>query len=678
MPNVTSHSVLKIAVLNPLYTLFDYLPPDNTPLEAIPLGARVQIPFGRRTQIGFVIAYGSTTFNQDQLKSILHLIDQSPLFPPNTWNLLLKAHQYYHHSLGEVIQTGLPLALRKGKPLLSEQEYSKILTPPVFNAPAIPTLNPEQHHAVEQLQKTHNTFHCFLLEGITGSGKTEVYLQAIQTIRDNQKSVLILIPEIALSPQTLERFQMRFNEPIALYHSQMTDKQRLLSWCAIKDGKIKIIIGTRSALFLPIQDLGLIIIDEEHDASFKQQEGFRYSARDMAVLLAQQQHIPIILGSATPSFESLHNANQKKYTPLFLPNRAGNAQLPELTIIDIRHKKLEGGLSNQLISNMEKHLEEKGQVLVFLNQRGYATAWMCFDCGWFAQCKRCDTRLTYHRGMQRLRCHHCEAQLPIPKVCQACASPNIRALGTGTEKIEETLQILFPNKTQVRIDKDTTARKGTLQSKLTQITTGDAQILIGTQLLAKGHHFPNVTLVAIVDVDGGLFSTDFRAVERMGQLITQVAGRAGRGARKGSVILQTCHPENGLIQSMAQQNYQAFSNTLLVQRKECALPPFSHFALLRASATNASLPEEFFNELKQALKKIALPTISVLGPVPAPMPKRQNNFRFQLLLQSQDRASLHQLLKQLRVITLDNNYPRLHTLAKRLRWSIDVDPIEMG
>lgn len=679
-PKGRAISVLKIAILGPLYTLFDYLPPENIPLETIPVGVRVSIPFGTRCCIGFVIGFGETNLNNAQLKSILTILDQTPLFPQTTWNLLLKAHQYYHHSLGDVIQTGLPLAIRKGKPLLSEEDYLKILKIQAIDATQAPALNAEQHQAVEQIQQAQNTFHCFLLEGITGSGKTEVYLQAIQTIRNIQQSVLVLIPEIALSPQTLERFQTRFNEPIALYHSQMTDKQRLLTWCAIKDQKIKIIIGTRSALFLPIQDLGLIIIDEEHDASFKQQEGFRYSARDMAVLLAQQQKIPIVLGSATPSFESLHNVNQKKYTFLHLPNRAGHAQVPELSMLDIRHKKLESGLSNQLITHIKAHLQQNGQVLIFLNRRGYATAWMCFDCGWFAQCKRCDTRFTYHLETQRLRCHHCNHQIRPATHCLACASPNIKALGTGTEKLEETLQNLFPNTTQVRIDKDTTSRKGELQSKLTQITSGEAQILIGTQLLAKGHHFPNVTLVAIVDVDGGLFSTDFRAVERMGQLITQVAGRAGRGDRKGSVILQTCHPENILIQSIAKHNYQAFAKMLLTQRAACALPPFSHFALLRASATKARSPEYFLEQLKAALHRAAVPNTVILGPVPSPMAKRQNNFRFQLLLQSADRTNLHQLLKQLRFIIDDTQGKggELVKLSKKIHWSIDVDPIEMG
>lgn len=677
MPELNTHSVLKVVIFSNLDTLFDYGPPDTIPIEEIPLGVRVRVPFGTRFCIGMVMDKGPLQVDKSVLKSIIDILDKEPLFPEKTANLLLKAHQYYHHNLGEVLQTGLPDALRKGKPLLSLDECLKHL-----NYPSIPcapqlSLNEEQAQALEQIQKAHNKFECFLLEGVTGSGKTEVYLQAIQAIRDNQQSVLILIPEIALSPQTLERFQARFSEPIGVYHSQMNAKQRLVTWCAVYYQQVKIIIGTRSALFLPMQDLGLIIIDEEHDASFKQQEGFRYSARDMAVLLAQQQKVPIVLGSATPSFESLHNANQKRYTLLSLSKRAGNAQPPEVQVLDVRHKRLPGGLSAALISEIKKHLQAKGQVLIFLNRRGYAPAWMCFDCGWFAQCKRCDARLTYHRESKRLRCHHCESKMSVPTQCLACSSSNIKALGTGTEKLEETLQALFAEHPQVRIDKDTTSRKGELQSRLAQIAKGEADILIGTQLLAKGHHFPNVTLVAIVDVDGGLFSTDFRAVEKMGQLIIQVAGRAGRGDRKGVVILQTCQPEHPLLQSIVQQNYHGFAQSLLIERQACGLPPFSYFALLRASGSKVGVPELFLRQLKQALQALSVHQVSILGPVPAPMAKRQDHFRYQLLFQSQDRAKLHYLLANLRLI-LSEPKSTLSTLAKRLRWSIDVDPVEMG
>jgi len=676
--------ILKIAILGPLYGLFDYLPPLTQSSESIPKGVRVRVPFGKRVAIGFVIDYGHSDMKAQQLKPILDILDTEPLFPHPTWNLLIQAHRYYHHSLGDVLQSGLPLALRKGKAVLSSSEYQSILSiPQCQSLPQTPVakksfiLNAQQASALEQIQRASDHFACFLLSGITGSGKTEVYLQAIEKVRHDNKAILILIPEISLSPQTLARFEERFEEPIGLYHSQLTDKQRLRLWCAIKDKKINIIIGTRSALFLPIQNLGLIIIDEEHDASFKQQEGFRYCARNMAVLLAQQQNIPIVLGSATPSFESLYNVQQKKYTLLSLPYRTGDAQLPDIKLLDVRHKKLKGGLSSALIDQIKSHLENHNQVLIFLNRRGYAPAWMCFACGWFAQCKRCDARFTYHKNTQYLQCHHCEYKIRPPTACAQCTSTQVDALGAGTEKLEETLQSLFPNNTLLRIDKDTTARKGELTKKLQAITTGAAQILIGTQLLAKGHHFPNVTLVAIVDIDSGLFSTDFRAVERMGQLITQVAGRAGRAHKKGTVILQSYHPDNILIKKIIAGDYDSFSQMLLEQRAACHLPPFSHLALVRACARQAQLPEDFLTQIKAYLSSAVIGplNIDILGPVPAPMARRKNYFHFQLLLQSANRHHLHQVLAAIRS---DLIHSKLKNLAKKLLWSIDVDPMEMG
>jgi primosomal protein N' (replication factor Y) len=411
-------------------------------------------------------------------------------------------------------------------------------------------------------------------------------------------------------------------------------------------------------------------VDEEHDASFKQQEGFHYSARDLAVLRAHLEQCPILLGSATPSFESLHNVTLNKYTLLELPERVNQALLPKIEIQDVRHKKLNGGLSAQMIDKIQKHLNDGQQVLIFLNRRGYAPTWMCYECAHTASCLQCDAKLIYHHSKKKLLCHHCHRIYPLQETCSQCQAP-MNAVGIGTEKLEETLAELFPNTPPLRIDSDTTRKKGMLTEKLGLIHEGSAQLLIGTQLLAKGHHFPNLTLVAIVDVDGGLFSSDFRAVEKMGQLITQVAGRSGRAEKPGEVVLQTCHPQHPLVQALIEKGYDAFATELLKERQQTFLPPFSHLAIIRAQAKTAQAPEQFLEKLKKMLDQISS-EVSVFGPNIAIMAKKQGYHRFQLTLQASSRNQLHGLLAKL--TELIQKVPE----RTRVRWSLDVDPIEMS
>ncbi len=534
-----------------------------------------------------------------------------------------------------------------------------------------PALGTAQQAAVDAVGAAFGRYAGFLLDGVTGSGKTEVYLRLIAQALAAGRQTLVLVPEIGLTPQLLERFRRRFPVPIAVLHSGLADGERLNAWLAARAGLAPIVIGTRSAVFTPLPRLGLIIVDEEHDPSFKQQDGFRYSARDVAVVRAQKAGVPVILGSATPALESLANASTGRYVRLELPERAGSAIHPQLHLLDIRHQRLDGGISEPLYGVMGRHLERGGQVLLFLNRRGYAPVLLCHDCGWVASCRRCDAHLTYHAGHKRIRCHHCGTERPLPQQCGGCGSHDLRPIGHGTERVEEALRARFPAIGIERIDRDATRRKGSLEAKLERVHSGEARILIGTQMLAKGHHFPDVTLVGILDADQGLFSADFRAGERMAQLILQVAGRAGRAERPGEVLIQTHHTDHPLLRLLIDEGYGAFAAAALEERRQAELPPYAFLALLRAEAPAAAVPLAFLEEARQLAGGLQPEGVLLLGPVPAPMEKRAGRFRAQLLLQAAGRAALHRLL--------DRWLPLLEEskAGRRVRWSLDVDPGEM-
>lgn len=532
-------------------------------------------------------------------------------------------------------------------------------------------LNTEQKAAIAAVNNSLGKFAVFLLEGITGSGKTEVYMQIIRSVLERGQQVLVLVPEINLTPQLEERFRQRFSVALALSHSNLTDKQRHTAWLNMQQGTSAILLGTRSALFTPLKKPGLIILDEEHDASFKQQEGFRFSARDVAIMRGKLLNVPVLLGSATPSLESLHNANQQRYQHLILSQRAGNAVEPTLHLLDIRNKKLHNGLSEPLIAELRNALANKEQVLLFLNRRGFAPTLICHGCGWVARCRHCDANLVIHNHENLLRCHHCGKEEHMLPTCPACKTGELMPLGLGTERIEEALRELFPDKTLVRLDRDTTQRKGSLERYLAQINDGKADIILGTQMLAKGHHFPNVTLVAIVDVDSGLFSIDYHATERLAQMITQVSGRAGRAEKPGKVILQTRHPDHKLLNTLIQEGYRRFADTALAERKEAALPPFSYHALLRAQAGNPNLPLAFLQAAATLAKTYKAGHTQILGPVPAPMEKRAGLYRYQLLFQSNKRSDLQKCLTEL-IANIDTIKH-----IKKIRWSLDVDPVDL-
>ncbi|WP_108652458.1 primosomal protein N' [Dongshaea marina] len=532
--------------------------------------------------------------------------------------------------------------------------------------------NVEQQLAIETISQQLGQFSPILLEGVTGSGKTEVYLRILEQVLSQGQQALILVPEIGLTPQTVQRFKRRFNVPVLVQHSAMNERERLNVWLKMRDGSGALLIGTRSALFTPARNLGLIIIDEEHDNSFKQQDGFRYHGRDLAVLRAKLENIPILLGSATPSLETIYNAEQGRYRHLTLTERAGDAAFADQHLLNIRGVQLTSGLSPQLITLISEHLGRGEQVLLFLNRRGYAPSLLCHQCGWVAQCPHCDIPLTLHQGQRRLICHHCDYRINQPYNCPQCHQPQLMGSGLGTEQVEQALKQLYPQYQTIRIDRDTTRRKGELEEHLEGVVRKEYQILLGTQMLAKGHHFPDVTLVALLDVDSALFSPDFRAQERLSQLITQVAGRAGRSDKPGTVLLQTHHPEHPLLQDLISHNHALVIRELLNERQQSMLPPYSYQVLLRAEAFNAEDAIRFLEEACGILHPaaVSIGAIQLLGPMPAPMEKRAGRYRYLLLLQASQRQPLARLLSH----TLE----QLDKLKRpnQLRWSLDVDPQE--
>ncbi|WP_031523350.1 primosomal protein N' [Siccibacter colletis] len=533
-------------------------------------------------------------------------------------------------------------------------------------------LNTEQATAVGALHSAADSFSAWLLAGVTGSGKTEVYLSVLENVLAQGRQALVLVPEIGLTPQTIARFRERFQAPVEVMHSGLNDSERLSAWLKAKSGEAAIVIGTRSSLFTPFKDLGVIVIDEEHDSSYKQQEGWRYHARDLAVWRAHADRIPIILGSATPALETLHNVRQRKYNLLKLTRRAGNARPAMQHVLDLKGQQLQAGLSPALINRMRQHLQADNQVILFLNRRGYAPALLCHDCGWIAECVRCDHYYTLHQAQHHLRCHHCDSQRAVPRQCPSCGSTHMVPVGLGTEQLEHSLAPLFPGVPISRIDRDTTSRKGALEQHLAEVHRGGARILIGTQMLAKGHHFPDVTLVSLLDVDGALFSADFRAAERFAQLYTQVAGRAGRAGKQGEVILQTHHPEHPLLQTLLTEGYDAFADRALLERSSVLLPPWSSHVLIRAEDHNNQQAPLFLQQLRNLLQASPLADnqLWIVGPVPALQPKRGGRYRWQLLLQHTSRPRLQHLISS--TLALINTLPE----ARKVKWVLDVDPIE--
>jgi len=734
---VSDSTILKVAVNVPLSRDFDYLPPASGPVPAV--GCRVLVPFGRRQQIGMVTAHANeSVISAARIRRCSRVLDENAILSdPDLW-LIRFASDYYHHPIGEVVSAALPALLRQGKPLhptvervaitdSGAQENIDMLaqraprqaellealidaggdgldadlltdTLPTWRRAAKRlgekgllsifevraedfderlvseqspdlTLNADQERALEILRAS-DQFGVFLLDGVTGSGKTEVYLQRVRNILEQGRQVLILVPEIGLTPQLVARLTDRLGIEPALLHSGLSNNARLAAWRAARSGAARLVVGTRSAIFTPLNKPGLIIVDEEHDHSFKQQEGLRYSARDLAIARAKRLDIPVILGSATPTLEMLQHCRNGTYEHIILPARAGEAKPPVMRLIDTVRSPATDGISEPLAEAIQKHLHDGGQILLFLNRRGFAPTLICSNCGHIAGCDRCDSRLTVHARSRQLQCHHCGACRPLREQCDECGE-TVKPLGEGTERLEESLRTRFPDVAISRIDSDSTQQKGAMHEALESATLGHANILVGTQMLSKGHHFPNLSLVGIVNADQGLFGTDFRSAERMAQSIIQVAGRAGRESRPGEVLIQTAFPENEFWSTLIEGGYSQIADDALAEREITRWPPFTRLALLRSAAHQKADAHRFLDVARRHLAAEANEALRILGPVDAPMARKAGRYRAQLLLQSSDRSTLHRALRILRPML------EADASARKVRWSIDVDPGEL-
>ena len=729
--------IVKVAVDVPLSREFDYLPAAGDPLPQP--GCRVLVPFGHRRQTAMVTALAAKSeLPGSKVRRCLSTLDREPVLSEDDLWLIRFTSNYYHHPVGEVVAAALPALLRQGKPLhpvlvhvvatdagektdletlarraprqaellellldaggngldvetLAEQypTWRRAARPlrekglisqheaRVYEArndetspgqPG-PTLNAAQEAAV-QVVRSHRGFGAFVLDGVTGSGKTEVYLSLMQEVIAAGSQVLVLVPEIGLTPQLVARLQRRLGIAPAILHSGLTDLERLSAWRRARSGAAPLVVGTRSAVFTPLPGLGLVIVDEEHDHSFKQQEGLRYSARDLAIARAKHSDIPVVLGSATPTLEMLHHCRIGHYVHLELPERAGGARPPALRLVDLNRAAARDGVSEPLSTAIAEHLQASGQVLMFLNRRGFAPTLICGSCGHIAECQRCDSRMTVHAHDRQLRCHHCGVNRPLDDSCGECGA-QVKPLGEGTQRLEEALRERFPTRHVMRIDSDSTQKKGAMTEALSMAERGEAEILVGTQMLSKGHHFPNLTLVGIINADQGLFGADFRSSERLAQSIIQVAGRAGREDRPGEVLIQTAFPDNDFWQRLINGGYRRVSEDALAEREATRWPPFTRLALLRSAAHRQRDAHAFLDTARRRILAIQPQGLRVLGPVDAPMARKAGRYRAQLLLQSTDRQALHVVLAQLR--------PELESdpAARRVRWSLDVDPIEL-
>ena len=701
---------------------------------ALQPGQRVSVPFGSRKVTGYLVQVcPDSELPESALRHADAVLDDAPLVPATLLQLCDWAARYYHHPPGEVFAAAFPAALRQGRAhqaggsrgwrlttrgmglpagALARSPRQAEALALLQSAPAVANdlfrergisgavlrslaakelveqctlaqlpiaatsraglaLNPEQADTLAALLKAREGFSCHLLEGVTGSGKTEVYLQFIADCLDRGRQALVLIPEIGLTPQTLERFRQRFAATIVTLHSGLGEAERYRAWEAARDGSAHIVIGTRSAVFTPLQNPGLIIVDEEHDGSYKQQDGFRYSARDVAVKRGQLENCPVLLGSATPSLESLHNAAAGRYQLHRLRQRAGASSLPSIRAIDVRRQELQAGLSTTLLLAIDQTLQAQQQVLLFLNRRGYAPTLQCHDCGWVAQCSACDARLTVHRRQGQLRCHHCGAGMRMPQRCPQCHGSSLITAGLGTEQTEDYLSRRFSQWPVFRVDSDTMQARHAMRDLVCLINRGEPGILIGTQMLTKGHHFPGVSLVAVIDADALLFSADFRGEERMAQLLTQVAGRAGRAEQPGEVLVQTHYPDHPALQAMLTVGYGDQARAILAQRQAAGMPPAGQLVILRTDCSDSACGEQFLQTVRSQTEPALPPGARLIGPLPAPMQRRAGKYRCQLILLAPDRRAA-QLAAGMLVA-------RAETVPARrgLKWSIDVDPLDL-
>ncbi len=722
--------ILKVALDVPLDSLFDYLDGGFD----VEVGQRVLISFGHRRQVGLVVArVAESGLPADKLKPIEHGYVDEPALDKGVFRLIKFCADYYHYPFGQALLAALPNRLRQIEPAVSRKQFAYRLSPDadieviprrkvvqhrilaalqqgelsetamalisaswrkavqemqeagllqarevlaglktgVGQVPS-PELNADQLQAVAAISSTAQQFKPWLLYGITGSGKTEVYIQLIERLlAGNHGQALVLVPEINLTPQLEGRFRSRLPHlPLVSLHSNLGDGERLQNWQLAQSGEARIVIGTRLSVFTPLKNLKLVIVDEEHDASYKQQDSMRYHARDVALVRAQQHKVPIVLGSATPALETWHNAQSGKYEMLALTNRAvAQAQLPQIRCIDTARNVLQDGLSQILVDAMRERLARGEQSLLFINRRGYSPVLLCSACHWIAPCMRCSARLVVHLRQGRLRCHHCGHEQKIPTACPGCGNTDLHPTGHGTQRLEQTLTALMPEARILRVDRDSTQRKHALNEMLDAVHAGEVDILLGTQMLAKGHDFPNLTLVGVIDTDSALFSPDFRAAERLFAQLMQVAGRAGRADKAGEVLIQTAFPDHVLFNALRAHDYAAFADSLLQEREIMQFPPYSHVALLKAEANDYVLVQRFLRFAADTARAKDL-KVTVYDPVRPQMERLKGMERGQLLMHASDRLSLQRLLHPL--VAQLRTYP----LNAKVRWAVDVDPLE--
>jgi primosomal protein N' (replication factor Y) len=660
-------TVLRVALDVPLATLFDYL---RAPDIDAQVGDRVVVPFGTRSRVGVVVEQAeNSAIEAEKLRPVARVLGNSPRLSASWLEFMRFLAGYYQRPLGETVMGALPPRLRSLKPLPAKVRDAALAASGSPVLVSSHTLSEAQAQTVARIAAAAGRYAAFLLHGVTGSGKTEVYLRAIARVLERGGQALALVPEISLTPQLEARFRAAFpSARIAVLHSALQDVPRTAAWLAAAGGAADIVLGTRLAVLTPMPRLALVIVDEEHDTSFKQQEGLRYSGRDAAVVRAKLAGCPVVLGTATPSLETWQNALEGRYERLALPERAvPGAQLPAVRCVDLRRESAEHGFSPSLLSALGERLARREQSLVFINRRGYAPVLACHACGWSAGCARCTARMVLHRADRRLRCHYCGDEAPIPRACPTCGNLDLKAMGRGTQRVEETLAAHFAAARIVRIDRDSARRRGELARTLEGIARGEGDILVGTQLLAKGHDFPLLTLVGVLDADGALLSTDYRSAERLFATLAQVAGRAGRAQHAGEVLVQTRYPQHALFRALARHDYAAFAEAQLAERRSAGFPPFVHEAALRAEAPKLAQAMQF---LQDAARLVPVPDeVQVYDPVPHVITRRADLERAQLLVQSASRPALQAFLRDWS--------ERLFAFAPRqVRWHLDVDPIE--
>jgi primosomal protein N' (replication factor Y) len=664
-PSPEPLKIVRVALDVPLEDAFDFRAPEGSPA---PVGSLVVVPFGRTRKVGVVVGHADhAAVPLERLKAVESVVGDVAPFSRDEMDLFEFCAGYYQRPLGEVIAASLPPRLRQ----VSRRRVAAAA--PTAAVPALEsthTLTAQQQAAVEAVNAGRDRFHPVLLHGVTGSGKTEVYLHAIADALARGRQALMLVPEIGLTPQFEEEVRRRFGGAnLVCAHSHLGEGERAAGWLAAQSGAAQIVLGTRLAVLMPFSHLGLIVVDEEHDGSYKQQEGLRYSARDVAVRRAQRLGIPVVLGSATPSLETWSNARDGRYALARLPDRTGGALQPAVRTVDTRADRPHDGLTFALNQALRERIERGEQSLVFVNRRGFSPVLFCRACTWHSTCTRCSANLVLHRGAGELRCHHCGRHERVPAKCPNCGVADLSPVGQGTQRVEDALRAALPQARIARVDRDSTARKGALRDVLDQVRAGDVDVLVGTQILAKGHDYPGLTLVGVLDADSALFSADFRAAERLYAQLVQVSGRAGRRQVRGEVLIQTDFPGHPLYASVAGHDFERFANEALDERRLAGFPPYSHLAMLRAESKKAGEPAGFLRDAARIARRISK-AVEVFDPVAAPLERKAGFERAQLLVRAPKRADLQPFLRAWREALAEH-------ADRRVRWSLDVDPQEV-